>query len=152
MGRRYFYRLIIFALFACTSLTAACVHQPASVESRPPFTVSQVERRVLAGVWDYIDSSGAVVPLILDEQGNGHYKWKEGHFETYRLVDHTWSGKWVQEENDREGGFTVKFSPDFSEGKGQWWYSRIGNDKAPTLKGGSFQIRSASETTHTTVK
>jgi hypothetical protein len=60
--------------------------------------------------------SDAVVPLILDEQGNGHYEWKEGHFETHRLIDHTWSGMWVQEENDRKGGFTVEFSPDFSEG------------------------------------
>jgi hypothetical protein len=104
--------------------------------------VSQVgDRHVLAGKWDYIDSSGAVVPLILDERGNGHYQWKEGHFETHRLVDHTWSGTWVQEENDREGGFTVKLAPDFSEGEGQWWYSRIGNDKAPTLKGGTFHLR-----------
>ena len=107
---------------------------------------SQVgDRRVLAGEWDYIDSSGAVVPLILDEQGKGRYEWKEGRFETRRLMDHTWSGKWVQKENDREGGFRVKFSPDFSEGEGQWWYSRIGNDKAPTLKGGSFQLRARSK-------
>ena len=99
-------------------------------------------------IWDYIDSSGAVIPLTLDEQGKGHYEWKKGHFETRRLVDHTWSGKWVQKENDREGGFRVKFSPDFSEGDGQWWYSRIGNDKAPTLKGGAFQLRARSKNTH----
>ena len=146
VSRHYLYRLVIFA---CTLLTAACVHQPASVGSRPPFMGSQVgDRRVLAGEWDYIDSSGAVVPLTLDEQGKGHYEWKKGHFETRRLVDHTWSGKWVQKENDREGGFRVKFSPDFSEGEGQWWYSRIGNDKAPTLKGGAFQLRARSKNTH----
>ncbi len=146
MGRHYLYRLVIFA---CTLLTAACVHQPASVGSRPPFMGSQVgDRRVLAGEWDYIDSSGAVVPLILDEQGKGRYEWKEGRFETRRLVDHTWSGKWVQKENDREGGFRVKFSPDFSAGEGQWWYSRIGKDKAPILKGGSFQLRARSKKAH----
>ncbi len=139
---RYLNRFIIFA---CILIVAACAHQPASIDPRSPSMVSHVvDRHVLAGEWDYIDSSGAVVPLILDEQGNGHYKWKDGHFETHRLVDHTWSGIWVQEENDREGGFTVELSPDFSEGDGQWWYSRIGNDKAPTLKGGTFHLRSAS--------
>lgn len=142
MFPRYLNRSI---LFACTLLAAACAHQPASVGSRPPLMASQVgDHHVLAGEWNYIDSSGAVVPLIIDEQGNGHYEWKEGHFETHRLMDHTWSGIWVQEENDREGGFTVEFSPDFSEGEGQWWYSRIGTDKAPTLKGGTFHLRSTS--------
>ena len=76
MGRHYPYRLVIVA---CTLLTAACVHQPASEGSRPPFMGSQVgDRRVLAGEWDYIDSSGAVVPLTLDEQGKGHYEWERG--------------------------------------------------------------------------
>jgi hypothetical protein len=87
MVPRYLNRLIIFA---CTLLAAACAHQPASVGSLPPLMVSQIgDCHVLAGEWDYIDSGGAVVPLILDEQGNGHYEWKEGHFETHRLVDHT---------------------------------------------------------------
>jgi hypothetical protein len=47
---------------------------------------------------------------------------------------------WFQKENDRDGGFTVEFSPDFSEGEGQWWYSRIGTDHAPTQKGGTFHL------------
>ena len=34
--------------------------------------VSQAgDRHVLAGEWKYIDSTGADVPLTLDEQGNG---------------------------------------------------------------------------------
>jgi hypothetical protein len=41
----------------------------------------------LAGKWEYVD--GAVVRLALDEQGNGHYDWKDGRFETRRLIDHT---------------------------------------------------------------
>ena len=136
--------LMTFIIFACTLHAMACAHDPAFVGSHPPLMVSHAgDRHVLAGKWDYIDSSGAVVPLILDEHGNGHYQWKDGHFGTHRLVGHTWSGTWVQKENDREGGFTVKFAPDFSEGEGQWWYSRIGNDKAPTLKGGTFHLRSA---------
>src|SRR5262245_12641169 len=72
----------------------------------------QEDRRVLAGEWDYEED--AVVTLTLDEQGNGTYPWKGGRFETHSLSDHTWQGRWIQQENDREGGFTVQFSSDFS--------------------------------------
>jgi hypothetical protein len=96
------------------------------------------DRHVLAGEWEYAD--GAVVLLTLDEQGNGHYDWKDGRFETQALIGHTWNGMWFQNENDRDGGFTVEFSPDFSEGDGRWWYSRIGTDYAPTQKGGTFHL------------
>jgi hypothetical protein len=95
-------------------------------------------RHVLAGEWEYVDV--AAVRLALDEQGNGHYDWKDGRFETHSLIDHTWQGVWFQKENDREGGFTVEFSPDFSEGDGRWWVSRIGADRAPTQKGGAFHL------------
>jgi hypothetical protein len=93
---------------------------------------------VLAGEWDYED--GAVVTLTLDEQGNGSYPWKDGRFVTHSLSDHVWHGMWIQKENDREGGFTVQFSPDFSDGEGQWWYTRIEDDRAPTQKGGTFRL------------
>ena len=137
--------LNISILFACALLSGACAYQAASVDSQSPSMVSQAgDRHVLAGEWEYIDTTGAVVPLTLDEQGNGHYEWKEGRVETHRLIDHTWSGMWFQEENDREGGFIVEFSPDFSEGEGQWWYSRIGTDETPALKGGTFHLRSSS--------
>jgi len=142
MVYRIIRHLMTLFIFAGTLHAAACAPHPASMGSPPPVMAPQIgDRHGLAGKWDYIDSSGAVVPLILDEQGNGHYEWEEGHFKTHRLVDHTWSGTWVQKKNDREGGFTVKLAPDFSEGEGQWWYSRIGNDKAPTLKGGTFRLR-----------
>ena len=136
--------LTISIFLICAFLSAACAHQAVSMGSQAPSMVSQAgDRHVLAREWEYIDSIGAVVPLTLDEQGNGHYEWKEGRFETHRLIDHTWSGMWFQEENDREGGFVVQFSPDFSEGEGQWWYSRIGTDKAPILNGGTFHLRSS---------
>jgi len=93
---------------------------------------------VLAGDWDY--EEGAVVTLSLDEQGNGAYPWKGGRFETHSLSDHTWQGRWVQTENDREGGFTVQLSPDYSDGEGRWWYTRIADDLAPTQKGGTFRL------------
>lgn len=115
------------------------VHRAVVSDFLSPSTSDQSEdRQVLAGEWEYVD--GAIVRLILDEQGNGRYDWKDGRFETLTLVGHTWHGMWFQKENDRDGGFTVEFSPDFSEGEGNWWYSRIGTDRAPTQKGGTFHL------------
>jgi hypothetical protein len=141
MFRQY---LTTSIFLVCALLSAACAHQAVSMGSQPPSMVAQAgDRHLLAGEWEYIDSTGAVVPLTLDEQGNGHYEWKEGRFETRRLIGRRWSGMWFQQENDREGGFLVEFSPDFSEGEGRWWYSRIGTDKAPLQKGGTFHLRSS---------
>jgi hypothetical protein len=142
MFRHY---LIMMILLASALLSSACAYQGVSVESSPPLSkTSQVsDRQVLAGEWEYIDPTGAVVLLTLDEQGNGHYQWNDGRFETHRLIDHTWSGKWFQEVNDRDGEFTIQLSPDFSEGEGRWWYSRIGTNRAPTQKGGTFHLRSS---------
>lgn len=125
-----------FAISACT--TGPAVRDPASVPQVPVSSGTTEDPRVLAGEWEYED--GAVVTLTLDEHGNGTYAWKEGRFETMALTDHTWSGRWIQKENDREGGFTVKFSSDFSEGDGRWWYTRVGTDQAPEPKGGSFHL------------
>lgn len=135
-------------LLACALLATACakpaIHGTASMDSPPPSMASQPgDRHILAGEWEYVD--GAAVLLMLDEQGNGHYEWKDGRFETQTLVDHTWHGMWFQKENDRDGGFTVEFSPDFSEGEGRWWYSRIGTDHAPTQKGGTFHLSRKTE-------
>ena len=138
--------LNIMLLLAGVLLTSACAYQSVSVDSSPPpsKTSQTSERLVLAGEWEFTDATGAVVLLTLDERGNGRYEWNNGRFETHRLIDHTWSGKWFQEVNDRDGGFTIQLSPDFSEGEGRWWYSRIGADRAPTLKGGTFHLRSSS--------
>jgi hypothetical protein len=109
------------------------------MEPLPPSAVSQPgDRHVLAGEWECVD--GAVARLTLDEQGNGDYEWKDGRFETHTLIGHSWQGMWFQNANDREGGFMVQFSPDFSEGGGRWWYSRIGADHASTYKGGTFDL------------
>jgi len=104
----------------------------------PSPSAATEDRRVLAGNWEYED--GAVVTLTLDEQGNGTYPWKDGRFVTTMLADHTWHGQWIQKENDREGGFTVTFSPDFQEGEGRWWYRRIGTDQSPDQPGGTFHL------------
>ena len=83
-------------LFACALLEAACdkpaVHRAIPMDSLPPSMVSQPgDRHVLAGEWEYVSVDGASVPLVLDEQGNGHYDWKDGRFETHTFIDHTWA-------------------------------------------------------------
>ena len=133
-------------LLAGALLVAACatpgVQESVSVGSPPQSPTSQPgDLHVLAGEWEYVDVDGAVDRLKLDGNGNGRYNWKEGRFETRTLIGHTWQGIWSQKENDRDGGFTVEFSPDFSEGEGRWWYSRIGTDNISTQKGGTFHLR-----------
>jgi len=124
---------------ARSSLRQAAVHRAVSMDFLPPSMASQPgDRHVFAGEWEYAD--GAVVRLAPDEQGNSHYDWKDGRFETHTLIGHTWHGMWFQKKNDRNGGFMVEFSPDFLEGEGRWWYSRIGTDHAPTQKGGTFHL------------
>jgi hypothetical protein len=137
---RYF---VVPILLATTVLVTACagpvVHRDVSTDSLPSTSVSQPGgRHILAGDWEYED--GAVVRLTLDEQGNGRYDWNDGRFGTRKLIGHIWHGMWIQKANDREGGFTVELSSDFTEGEGRWWYSRIGADHAPTRKGGTFHL------------
>lgn len=122
---------------AVALLVTACVRQPSAHLPGP--NESPIEdKSVLAGEWEYED--GAVVTLRLDERGNGTYPYKDGRFETLRLTGHTWVGKWYQRENDREGGFRVVLSDDYTEGDGTWWYDRIGEDSAPAQKGGTFHL------------
>ena len=96
------------------------------------------DRHVLAGEWEYTE--GIVVRLTFDEQDNGRYPWKDGRFLTHTLIGHTWQGMWFQKENGREGGFTVELSPDFSEGEGRWWISRVGDDHTASQKSGTFHL------------
>jgi len=116
---------------------SACAYQPIAQPSVQADSKIE-ERSILAGEWEYED--GAAVTISLNEQGNGTYPYKDGRFETLRLEDHTWVGTWYQKENDREGGFSVKLSQDYSEGQGTWWYTRIGSDHGPLQKGGTFRL------------
>lgn len=100
--------------------------------------LSKADRSILAGEWEYED--GGVVVVSLDEQGNGTYEFKDGRFETTHLEGHVWKGKWYQRENDREGGFLIDLSSDYSEGDGTWWYDRIGTNVTPSEKGGHFHL------------
>lgn len=125
--------VIVISSLALTACGGPSLLRPTGVTER-----HAADRSVLAGEWEYED--GATVLLRLDERGNGTYEWKNGRFETVQLSDRTWTGKWVQTENDREGGFEVTLSQDYTEGEGLWWYTRIGSDHAPSEKGGRFHL------------
>ena len=129
---------LITVLFAacCHGQVASLPKQPASRMIDPP---DVRDPNILAGEWEY-EEGGVVVSLVLDEQGNGEYAFKGGRFETGALWDHTWTGKWSQRENDREGGFEVTLAPDYSEGDGRWWYTRIERETNPGKPGGRFKV------------
>lgn len=131
--------LVVVALLlsACTSPQSAQI-TPSSSFLAGTVSHDSGDRRVLAGEWDYEEL--AVVPLTLDEMGNGTYGWKKGNLRTVAFDGVRWEGTWLQEENDREGGFVVELTPDYSEGEGRWWYTRIGDDRAPSVKGGTFHL------------
>ena len=133
----------VCALVAAMLLLTACGHPrsshlSASSSLAESLTHDSGDRRVLAGEWDYEEL--AVVLLTLDETGNGTYGWKKGQLRTVALSGLHWEGTWRQEENNREGNFVVELSPDLAEGAGRWWYTRIGDDRAPTAKGGTFHL------------
>lgn len=138
----------ILFIAAALLMTAACAEpivKHRAAETPGVASGPSDDPRILAGEWEY--EAGAVVILTLDEQGNGTYAWKDGRFKTVMLSGRRWDGLWSQRENDREGGFTVEFSPDFSEGDGWWWYTRIGEDQAPSQKGGTFHLSRKGEST-----
>jgi len=130
-------RAVSIVVMTAALMVTACGH-PFTVQPPAQADFPADDRSILAGEWEYED--GAAVMLRLDEHGNGAYAWKEGRFETTQFNGHTWVGNWYQKENDREGGFVVKLSPDYTEGEGTWWYVRIGSDQAPSEKGGTFRL------------
>lgn len=137
MNRPMHPSLYFALLLAAIVAVSACANQP-MVQLPAQVDSMKDDRSVLAGEWEYED--GAAVTLRLDEAGNGTYPYKDGRFETLRLQGYTWVGMWHQKENDREGGFAVNLSKDYTEGDGTWWYTRIGPDRAPAKKGGTFHL------------
>ena len=93
----------------------------------------------LAGPWEYQDAE-AQGTMTLNAVGMGSYDWEEGRLETLSLENGIWTGKWIQEGNDREGGFKLTFSNDSPEAQGDWWYTRIGKDHDPFQPGGTFRM------------
>lgn len=136
----------LFVITITAGLMVAGCGTPSGVRLPVPADLPEEARSILAGEWEYEDQ--VAVSLQLDEHGNGPYEWKEGRFETVQFWDHTWVGHWYQKENDREGGFLVKLSPDYRVGEGTWWYARIGSDHAPSEKGGTFHLRKKASLTN----
>ncbi len=133
------------SVVASLLMAQACSHAPRPQEAvwvepaAGAISLHRAEHVVLAGEWEY-EEGGMVVPLKLDRFGNGSYDFKDGRFRTDLLSEHRWAGAWAQQENDREGGFEITLSPDFSEGDGRWWYTRIEQDHAPVQAGGRFHV------------
>ncbi len=141
----HFYQFLI-TLLCCGMLAVGCAgDRPMSDYTPPPpttnpETLKNIER-LLSGPWDYEDRF-TIFPktVLLDKHGNGPYDFKDGYLFTLNLTDHVWEGWWYQRENDREGGFEIILSEDFTLGKGHWWYTRIGEDTEPTAPGEKFQL------------
>jgi hypothetical protein len=99
----------------------------------------------LTGLWEYTDNTGSY-PITLNAEGKGTYEWKEGQFETLSLQEGLWTGIWIQEGNDREGGFELTFLENADVAEGEWWYTRIGKDRDPLEPGGHFTMTRPSVT------
>jgi len=80
----------LWGLLAAGLLLAACTNVAIPRPAPQPIPLQPSDRQILAGEWEYVD--GAVFLLTLDKQGNGHYEWKDGRFETQALIVHTWQG------------------------------------------------------------
>ncbi|NKB82033.1 MAG: hypothetical protein GKS05_09125 [Nitrospirales bacterium] len=95
----------------------------------------------LSGTWR-IEEEDKSYEAILDVQGNGAYTWQGGTIVTTKVENRLWEGTWSQPENDREGGFEVLLSKDFSRAEGAWWYTRVKNFRniPPGITGGSYVL------------
>ena len=137
-------RAIMFSPLILTAAMTGCAkntgrHIQESQASVAPPATGEAPYPALAGTWAYKES-GRTMLITLNEYGNGTYDWKDGRFMTATYVNGVWKGSWSQRENDRDGEFEVILSQDRPEGEGRWWYTRIGNDTAPTQPGGVFQL------------
>ena len=130
--------IIVLGLLMLTG--CANVTSPESQEIRSRSITHSLPQHIedLAGTWDYQDLAGQGI-ITLNAEGKGPYEWEGGRFETLSLENGTWTGVWIQEENDREGGFTLTFSNDSSVAHGEWWYTRIGKDLDPLQPGWNIQ-------------
>ena len=141
-ARAGLYFVLPLMLFGCRKLPP---QPPSPPEPQVHFPVQEpknsiVEREKVAGTWNYHDGN-IVYCLTLNEEGIGTYNWQEGRFVTTNITDNKWEGIWYQTKNDREGKFNLQLSADGNYAEGQWWYTRIGNNRAPTQEGDRFTLR-----------
>ena len=138
---RYQWNHAVLVALCIGLVGCAAVSPPVSQEMRSRSATFQLPQRIedLAGPWEYqdADSQGTI---ILNDLGKGAYEWEIGRFETLSVENGIWTGVWIQEGNDREGGFKLTFSNDSSVAQGEWWYTRIGKDHDPLQPGGTFRM------------
>ena len=136
-------RWIQMILIGSLSIVVGCAEfiPPASQEIHSSPMISSPPREIkdLAGSWEYKDAAGEGI-IMLDAKGHGAYEWEEGRLQTLSLKNGVWTGVWIQEGNDREGGFELTFSKDALVAEGKWWYTRIGKDTDPLEPGGPFKM------------
>ena len=141
MGRYQWSQAVLVVVFIGL-VGCAKVPPPVSQEIHSRPATFSLPQRVedLAGPWDYKDAAAGQGTINLNAMGKGTYDWEEGRFETLSLNEGHWTGIWVQEGNDREGGFKLTFSDDSPVAQGEWWYTRIGKDHDPLQPGGTFRM------------
>ena len=127
----------VIGVGGCTTAPSGKISGP-STSGMPSLTTLTVKD--LAGIWEYEEAS-TVYPLTLDQEGKGTYEWKDGRFFTTSFSKGVWKGTWHQGENDREGGFELRLQPDLQTAIGEWWYTRIEEDRSPLQPGGNFSLR-----------
>ncbi len=93
----------------------------------------------LSGVWE-IQEEDKSYQATLNAEGSGSYTQEQGVFTTTQIDGRLWSGTWEQKGNDREGGFEVLLSEDYTTAEGVWWYTRVEEHKniPPRIYGGSY--------------
>ncbi len=131
--------LVVISMMNIVGCMGLSHHLPP--EQRPLKKHSVLPQNIidLAGLWEYEDHTGSYL-ITLNAEGKGPYEWQEGRFETMSLQEGLWTGIWIQEGNDREGGFELTFSENADVAKGEWWYTRIGKDRDPLEPGGHFTM------------
>ena len=93
----------------------------------------------ISGQWDIHEKERSYKATI-DQAGHATYTWQNGTFHFTSCDGRRCEGIWEQPGNDREGGFEVLFLENIQEGKGVWWYTRVGKKQnlPPRQFGGPY--------------
>jgi len=132
-------RSAVFVAAAVLILLQGCASLAPDKREATLETAASLDGFNPAGLWLYEDKL-VTGEVDLDEQGNGSYPWEEGFFVTEAWSDGTWRGTWHQPGNNREGGFELRLTDDYTFAFGRWWYTRIGENTAPGKPDGKFTL------------
>lgn len=116
-------------------------HTPTSPAIEPSST-KEPTQLTLQGVWE-IHEEDKSYHATLDADGNGTYTHEQGELTTTEIDGRLWEGTWIQKGNNREGGFEVLLSEDFTSAEGVWWYTRVDEHKniPPRMHGGTYLFK-----------